>query len=178
MSRRKPPTMSPETEAVVDIWTPQAMRSKDPDELAAVMPTARTAVAKTAPSSPTEAKRQLRALVPMLLDEHRLRGSVDLRNVLVPNKVEQHAISSLKDMGPGWCQDTRGLLGRIGRANNPQGWPRPPKRLGAKNVSEPGQTGPLQQPLPAKGVGTLHRRGAAFPSESPMGCHSHRGVGS
>ena len=137
MSRRKPPTMSPETEAVVDSWVPQALRSKDSDELDAVMLIARTAVAKTAPSSPTEAKRQLRALVPMLLDEYRVQGAVDLRKVLVPNKVEQHAISFLKDMGPGWCQDTRGLLGRIGRANNPQGWPRPPKRLGAKKVSDP-----------------------------------------
>ena len=129
--------MSPETEAVVDIWTPQALRSKDSDELDAVMLIARTAVAKTAPSSPTEAKRQLRVLVPMLLDEYRVQGAVDLCKVLVPNKVEQYAIGFLKDMGPGWCQDTRGLLGRIGRANNPQGWPRPPKRLGAKNVSEP-----------------------------------------
>ena len=90
-----------------------------------------------APSSPTEAKRQLRALVPILLDEHRVHGGVDLRRVLVPNMVEQHAISFLKDKGPGWCQDTRGLLGRIGRANNPQAWPKPPKRLGAKKVSDP-----------------------------------------
>ena len=82
VSRRKRTTMSPETEAVLDSWVPQALRSKDPDELAAVMPTARTAVAKTAPSSPTEAKRQLRALVPMLLDEYRVQGAVDLCKVL------------------------------------------------------------------------------------------------
>ena len=137
MSRRKPPPMSAETEAVVEGWVPQAMRSGDLDELAAVMTTARAAVAKTVPNSPREAKRQLRILVPMLLKEYRYRGSVDLRAVLVPNKVEQYATSFLKDKGPGWCQDTRGLLGRIGRANNPQSWPRSPKRFGASKVSAP-----------------------------------------
>ena len=29
------------------------------------------------------------------------------------------------------------MLTRIGRANNPQSWPKPPKRLGSKRVSEP-----------------------------------------
>ena len=129
--------MSAETAAVVDVWIPQGVRSEDPDELAAVMPIARAAVAKTAPNSPTEAKRQLRALAPMLLEEYRRCGHVDLHAVLVPNKVEQHSISFLKQKGPGWCQDNRGLLGRIGRANNPTGWPKPPKRLGAKKASEP-----------------------------------------
>ena len=137
MSRRKPPPMSPETEAVVDSWIPQGVRSEDPDLLDAVMPAARAAVAKTAPTSPKEAKRQLRALVPMLLDAHRVRGAVDIRKVLVPNMAEQYSVNFITDKGRGWCQDTRGLLGRIGRANNPQSWPKQPKRLGAHRASEP-----------------------------------------
>ena len=137
MSRRKPPPMSPETEAVVDAWVPHGVRSEDPDKLDAVMPTARAAVAKTAPNSPKQAKSQLRTLVPMLLDAHRVHGSVDIRKVLAPNKVEQYSVSFIKTKGRGWCQDTRSLLTAIGRANNPQGWPKPPKRLGSKRVSEP-----------------------------------------
>ena len=129
--------MSPETEAVVDSWMPQGVRSEDPDLLEAVMPAARAAVAKVAPVSPTDAKRQLRALVPMLLDAHRVRGAVDIRKVLVPNMVEQYSVAFVDDKGRGWCQDTRGLLGRIGRANNPQSWPKQPKRLGAHRASEP-----------------------------------------
>ena len=137
MTRRKPQRMSAETEAVVEAWVPQGARSEDPGVLDVVMPAARAAVARTVPTSPAEAKRLLRALVPMLSEDHRLHGDVDVRRVLVPNKVEQHSMSFLGDKGPGWCGDTRGLLGRVGRANNPQAWPRPPKRLAAKKVSEP-----------------------------------------
>ena len=136
MTRRRP-RMDPDTAAVVDVFVPQEMRSKDPAALEQVMPTARAAVAKTVPRSPKEAKAQLRYLAPMLLKAHRERGSVNLERLLVPNKVEAYSIGMLDKKGPTWCADARGVLANIGRANNPQAWPRKPQSLGAHKVSEP-----------------------------------------
>ena len=78
----------------------------------------------------------LRALVPMLLWARHALGTVDMAVVLVPDVVEHWSMvvnDQLKNRA--WRLDARTVLTRIGRAANPQGWPRARKRLGSTTVA-------------------------------------------
>lgn len=138
MNRRRAGALCAEVVQVVQGWLPVAARGVDPAALAEVLPVARSAVALAAPRHRLEAERMLRALVPLLLWARRALGTVDIAVVLVPDVVEHWSMvvnDQLKNRA--WRLDARTVLTLIGRAANPQGWPRARKQLGSTAVASP-----------------------------------------
>lgn len=127
--------VDPDVASVVATWRPA--ERVDDELLRLVLPLARTWVTSAGPSSVSDARRWLQPTTAILVWVHTTIGTVDVATVLNPHNVELWVAVVNKSRSCVWRQTTRGVLRRVGRAANPDGWPVTPQAFGRPTGSVP-----------------------------------------
>ena len=133
--------VDPGVAAAIASWAPAKCVPVEPAEL--VLSTAKAWVTTTVPTSASDARRLLRAVVWLAVWVYSSIGDLDAETVLCPTNTELWAVKENKHRSAAWRRDTRAGLRRVGRAVNPDGWPAVPQSLNRASDSHP-VTAPLK----------------------------------
>ena len=119
--------VDPGVAAAIASWAPAKCVPAEQAEL--VLSTAKAWVTTTVPTSASDARRLLRAVVWLAVWVYSSIGDLDAETVLCPTNTELWAVKENKHRSAAWRRDTRAGLRRVGRAVNPDGWPAVPQSL-------------------------------------------------
>ena len=102
-----------------------------------ILPSVRGWTETAAPDTAQKAREMLRASLGLAIWGWHTLGHLDESILWTPHNVELWAALVMEHRARGWRHQARGVLRRIGREVNPQGWP--PERLpiGASDVAPP-----------------------------------------
>ena len=122
---------------VLERWRPTNWNHRDVETLELLLPTVRGWVKQMDPRDANEAARFLRAAAGIAVWAFRELDTTDPALVLHPNNVEYWSMTVKSDRSARWRETSRGTLRTLGRAVNPDNWPRPTRKVGKQKIARP-----------------------------------------
>ena len=132
----RPPLPSDVTR-ILEQWRPAHWSERDLEVLESLLPTVREWVTAAGPANGERARRFLRAAAGIAVWAYRELNTTDPALVLHPNNVEHWSMTIKSDRSARWREATRGVLRTLGRAVNPDDWPRPTRKVGKQTITRP-----------------------------------------
>ena len=126
-----------EVERCLVEWLPVAARALDPEVLAVVEPSARSAVSAAAARTVADVRRMLRAsfgITAWALEE---LGFLAVETTWHPDSVRRFVDEANAHRSVDWRQQASRTLNKVGRAVNPQFWPVPTQTLSRTGAVPP-----------------------------------------
>ena len=129
--------LAPDVQAALEQWRPTRWSTQDLQTLEPLLPAVRTWVEQVNAANAYKAQRFLRAAAGIAVWAYRELGTTDPKLVLHPNNVEYWSMTVNTNQSARWREVTRGALRTLGRAINPDDWPRPTRKVGKQKIARP-----------------------------------------
>lgn len=127
--------VEPAVAEVLARWRPA--EDVDDEALGLVLPLIRDWVMAATPVDGHDTRRLMRAVTGVAMWVYSTTGFSNVGTVLNPDSIETWVMVVNAQRSRVWRHDTRGVLRRVGRAANPNGWPTTPKTAGTNLVAAP-----------------------------------------